>query len=116
MKTVILVVTFMFAFATTSAFATASHTITTWDCGDVTLTSDLMPNHESASGTVTVMDYTFDAEVHRDGLGIRWDFNNEHSMSLFLDGYVHHYDWSGAEVGEMREPQESFKCKVVNQD
>ena len=111
MKTSLLVLVFFMSYmSTTVAQASTAHTISTWDCGAVTLTTDLQPNHESASGTVTVMGHTFKAAVHRDGLALRWDFNNDHSMLVSLDGYAYHYNWTGAEAGESRNSQAVFEC------
>ena len=117
MKTVVLVVTFMVAFSLTStAYAGKDHPITTWECEDIMLTSDLHLDHKIGVGTVLVMGYAHDARVTRDGLMIRWDFNGEHSIMMSRDHSAGYYDFTGAKEGEMRYPEENFMCKIVNQD
>jgi len=115
MKYLILIVALVIS-VPVQAHADTKHPITTWECGDITLTSDLQPKQKRGTGTVVVMGHTYEAGVLRTGFVIRWYFYDDYQVIMNRDQSAGYYDFTGATENEGRDPVETFSCKIVPVD
>ncbi len=112
MKYLILIVALVIS-VPVQAHADTKHPITTWECGDITLTSDMQQDHRRGRGTVVVMGYVYKATIMRDGFVIRWQFDSNYQVIMNRDNTAGYYDFAGIEENEERLPRETFVCKIV---
>lgn len=103
-------------------------TVTKWKCysGDSVVT--LIGRHEPGGGTVTFGTISRVADFGLKGLRLEWGWGANDLETLmggvteaivrykFIirpDGEGLYYDFSGAEEGEKRLPQDTFRCKKI---
>jgi len=103
MKHLILILALVIS-APVQAHADTKHPITTWQCGDITLTSDMQQDSKSGVGTVIIMGYVNPAVIHRDGFVIRWLFEDNYQIIMNRDNTAGYYDFTGIEENEERLP------------
>ncbi len=94
------------------AHAKMDKPISTWQCEDITLTSDMQPDHKLGMGTVTVSGHTFEADVYRAGLDVRWNFSESFTIVMNRDNSAGYFDFDGAKKGQLVDPLESFQCEL----